>query len=171
MKFSENFNIFFVISMISFYFNKDFHSRISFDSDTTDYEITCERLEARKVNDIIIQMKKLLIFDRQQLKKTKQITEDQVNKHRWDVIYEINDWALIIFQKRQNNEIMQRFERQTTRILSNHGQSWNLLSSSPISKHEAAAFSVQLEAIALLFRWSLIRTAFRTSQIAHYQRR
>ena len=63
MKFSENFNIFFVISMNFFYFNKDFYSRMSFDSDTTDYEITCERLEARKVDDIIIQMKKLLIFD------------------------------------------------------------------------------------------------------------
>jgi len=64
---------------------------MSFDSDTTDYEITCERLEARKVDDIIIQMKKLLIFDRQQLKKTKQVTEDQVNKHKRDVIYEIDD--------------------------------------------------------------------------------
>jgi len=64
---------------------------MSFDSDTTDYEITRERLEARKVDDIIIQMKKLLIFDRQQLKKTKQVTEDQINKHKRDVIYEIDD--------------------------------------------------------------------------------
>jgi len=55
---------------------------MSFDSDTTDYETICERLKARKVDDIIIQMKELLIFDRQQLKKTKQIIEAQVNKHR-----------------------------------------------------------------------------------------
>ncbi len=54
MKFSNNFNIFLIISMISFYFNKDFHSWMSFNSDTTDYEITCERLKARKANDIII---------------------------------------------------------------------------------------------------------------------
>jgi len=54
MKFSENFNIFLIISMISFYFNKEFYSRMSFNSDTTDYEITCERLEARKAGDIII---------------------------------------------------------------------------------------------------------------------
>jgi len=64
---------------------------MSFNSDTTDYEITRERLEARKVDDIVIQMKKLLIFDHQQLEKTKQITEDQINKHRRDVIYKIND--------------------------------------------------------------------------------
>ncbi len=93
MKFSENFNIFSIISMTSFYFNKSFHSRINFDSDTTNYETTHKRLEARKADDIIIQIKELLIFDHQQLKKTKQIIEAQINKHRWDVIYEVNDWV------------------------------------------------------------------------------
>ncbi len=82
MKFSENFNIFLTILMISFYFNKEFHSQMSFNSDTTDYETTCKRLEARKVDDIVIQMKELLIFDHQQLKKTKQIIEAQINKHK-----------------------------------------------------------------------------------------
>jgi hypothetical protein len=77
--------------MIFFYFNKEFHSRMSFDSDTTDYETTRERLEARKADDIVIQMKELLNFDRQQLKKTKLIIEVQINKHRRDVIYEVDD--------------------------------------------------------------------------------
>jgi len=36
-------------------------------------------------------MKELLNFDRQQLKKTKMIIEVQINKHRRDVIYEVND--------------------------------------------------------------------------------
>ena len=66
MKFSENFNIFSIISMTSFYFNKSFHSWMSFNSDTTDYETTCERLEAKKPDDIIIWMKELLIFNHQQ---------------------------------------------------------------------------------------------------------
>ena len=48
IEFSDNVNTFSIISMISFYFNKEFHSWMSFDSDTTDYEITCERIEARK---------------------------------------------------------------------------------------------------------------------------
>jgi len=77
--------------MVFFYFNKEFHSRMSFDSDTTDYETTRERLEARKADDIVIQMKELLNFDRQQLKKTKLIIEVQINKHRRDVIYEVDD--------------------------------------------------------------------------------
>jgi len=42
MKFSDNFNIFSITSMIFFYFNKEFHFQMSFDSDTTDYETTCE---------------------------------------------------------------------------------------------------------------------------------
>ncbi len=55
---------------------------MSFDLNMTDYKTTCEHLEARKANDITIQMKELLIFNHQQLKKTKQIIEAQINKHK-----------------------------------------------------------------------------------------
>jgi len=55
---------------------------MSFNSNTTDYKTTCERLEAKKADDIIIQMKELLSFNRQQLKKMKLIIEVQINKHR-----------------------------------------------------------------------------------------
>ncbi len=98
VKFSDNSNIFSIISMIPFYFNKEFHPRMSFDSDTTDYETTRERLEARKADDIVIRMKELLSFDRQQLKKTKLIIEVQINKHRRDVIYEVDDWVWLSFR-------------------------------------------------------------------------
>jgi len=64
---------------------------MSFNSDTTDYETIHERLEARKADDIVIQMKELFIFNHQQLKKMKQIIKAQINKHRRDVIYEVND--------------------------------------------------------------------------------
>ncbi len=64
---------------------------MSFDSDTTDYKTTRERLEARKADDIVIQMKELLNFNRQQLKKMKLIIEVQINKHRRNVIYKVND--------------------------------------------------------------------------------
>ncbi len=98
MKFSDNFNTFSTISMISFYFNKDFHLRMSFDSDTTDYKTTRQRIEARKIDDIVTWMSELLTFDRQQLKKIKQITEAQMNKHRRDVIYEVNDQVWLVFE-------------------------------------------------------------------------
>ncbi len=71
---------------------------MSFNSDTIDYETTCKRLEARKANDIIIQIKKLLIFDHQQLKKMKQIIEAQINKHKRDIIYEVDDCVWLFFR-------------------------------------------------------------------------
>ncbi len=43
-------------------------------------------------------MSKLLIFNHQQLKKIKQITEAQMNKHRRDVIYEVDDQVWLIFE-------------------------------------------------------------------------
>ncbi len=68
--------------MISFYFNKNFHLRMSFNSDKINYEITRTRIKARKINDIIIRMKELLIFNREQLKKIKISIKAQINKHR-----------------------------------------------------------------------------------------
>ncbi len=64
MKFSENFNIFSNILMTSFYFNKNFYLRISFNLNTTDYEITCLRIKAKKINDITVKIKEFLIFNR-----------------------------------------------------------------------------------------------------------
>jgi len=65
MKFSDNFNIFSITSMIFFYFNKEFHSWMSFNSDMIDYETTHEWFEVKKADDIVIQMKELLNFDHQ----------------------------------------------------------------------------------------------------------
>ncbi len=64
IKFSENFNIFSIILMTSFYFNKSFYLRMSFDLNTTNYEITRARIKARKINDIAVKIKEFLIFNR-----------------------------------------------------------------------------------------------------------
>jgi len=98
MEFSDNSNTSSATSMTPFYFNKGFHPRMSFDPNTTDYETTRERLEARKADDIAIRMKELLNFDRQQLKKTKLTIEVQVNKHRRNVTYEVDDWVWLSFR-------------------------------------------------------------------------
>ncbi len=103
MKFSENFNIFSIISITSFYFNKSFHSRISFNSDTTNYETIHERLEARKADNIIIWMKELLIFDHQQLKKTKHIIKAQ--SLRLININETLSWSEVSFLNDSWNSI------------------------------------------------------------------
>ncbi len=43
-------------------------------------------------------MSELLIFNHQQLKKIKQVTEAQMNKHRRDVIYEVGDQVWLVFE-------------------------------------------------------------------------
>ena len=53
--------------------NKDFHSRMNFSSNTSDYDSTCERIEIKKINDIINRMQKLLKFDQKHMKKIKSI--------------------------------------------------------------------------------------------------
>ncbi len=63
MKFSKNFNIFLITLMTSFYFNKSFYLRISFNLNTTNYETNRARIKARKVNDIAVKMKELLVFN------------------------------------------------------------------------------------------------------------
>ena len=49
---------------------------MNFDLNITSYESTRERLKTRKINDIVTKMKKLLIFNRHQLKKTKKLIEN-----------------------------------------------------------------------------------------------
>ncbi len=67
--------------MTSFYFNKNFYLRMSFNLNTTNYKIIRARIKARKINDIVIKMKELLIFDRKQLEKIKISIKVQINKH------------------------------------------------------------------------------------------
>ena len=57
-----------------------------------------QRIETRKIADIVTWMSELLIFNHQQLKKIKQITEVQINKHKQDIIYEVNDQVWLIFE-------------------------------------------------------------------------
>ena len=43
-------------------------------------------------------MKKLLNYDHQQLKKTKLTIKVQINKHKWNVTYKVNDWVWLSFR-------------------------------------------------------------------------
>ena len=90
-KFSDNNNVFSFTSMSFFYINKDFHSRMSFSSNISNYDSTRERIEAEKINDIVNRMQKLLKFDQKHIKKIRSIMRKQVNKHRKEMKYQIDD--------------------------------------------------------------------------------
>jgi len=87
--FIDNNALFSVIFSISFFLNKDFHSRMSFELDVIEYESFCERLQTAKVENISEHMNKTLKFARESLVKTQEQMMKQVNKHRKEVDYEI----------------------------------------------------------------------------------
>ncbi len=72
IEFVDNNALFSVIFSISFFLNKDFHSHISFELDTIEYESFCERLQATKVENISEHMNKILTFARESLVKTRE---------------------------------------------------------------------------------------------------
>ena len=92
-KFSDNNNIFLFILIFFFYMNKDFHSRMSFSSNILNYNSTHEQIEAKKIDDIINRMQKLLKFDQKHIKKIKSTIWKQINKHCKEMKYQIDDFV------------------------------------------------------------------------------
>ncbi len=70
IEFINNNALFSVIFLISFFLNKDFHSRMSFELDVIKYESSHERLQTTKVENISEHMNKTLKFVRKSLVKT-----------------------------------------------------------------------------------------------------
>ncbi len=89
IEFVNNNILFSVIFLIFFFMNKNFHSRISFDSDIIEYESTRERLQIDWIKNISEQMNKTLIFAHEALIKTREQMMNQTNKHRKKINYKI----------------------------------------------------------------------------------
>ena len=89
IEFVDNNALLSVIFLISFFLNKDFHSRMSFELDVIEYESSHERLQMTKVENICEHMNKTLKFARESLVKTRKQMIKQVNKHRKEVDYKI----------------------------------------------------------------------------------
>ena len=81
--------------MSSFFANKGFHPRMSFDPDDTAYTSTRERLLATKAEDIIDTMKNVLEFVRRNATLARTRMTAQVDKHRKSITYDINDFVFL----------------------------------------------------------------------------
>ncbi len=88
IEFVDNNALFSVIFSTSFFLNKDFHPRMSFELDVIEYESSRERLQTTKAENISEHMNKTLKFARESLVKTREQMMKQVNKHRKEVDYE-----------------------------------------------------------------------------------
>ncbi len=89
IEFVNNNVLFSVIFLTLFFMNKNFHSRMSFNSDIIEYESIRERLQIAWVEDIFEQMNKTLIFACEALIKTREQMMNQANKHRKNINYKI----------------------------------------------------------------------------------
>ncbi len=114
----------------------------------TDYKTIHERIEARKVNDIIMQMKELLSFDHQQLKKTKQIIEAQVNKHKWNVIYEVDDWVWLFFRNIKTTKLCKDLKDKQLKL-------YQIIVKAEIFYH--LHLSISMKHLHLMFSLKLLR--------------
>ena len=104
-----------LIKMIFFFINKNFHSCISFNSDSTSYIATRERLQIAKIKVITDSIKKILKMMTIKAKVAKNTMIMQVNKHRKKVIYKKDD---IIFLSSQNIKTIKSVNKLKNKMLS-----------------------------------------------------
>ena len=86
------------IEQSMFFLNKSFHSHMSFDSNSIEYEITQARIEADKAKNIFKYMKWSLALIKQVLTKVKVTMKKQIDKHRKKMIYKIDDMMFLNFR-------------------------------------------------------------------------
>jgi hypothetical protein len=69
------------IEQSAFFLNKNFHSHMNFNLNSTEYEITRARIEVIKAKNIFEHMKRSLALIKQALEKTKVTMKKQTDKH------------------------------------------------------------------------------------------
>jgi len=83
------------IEQSTFFLNKNFHSHMSFDSNSTEYEITWARIQASKAENIFKHMKWSLALIKQTLARVRVTMKKQTDKHWKKMIYKIDDMMFL----------------------------------------------------------------------------
>ncbi len=83
------------IEQSMFFLNKHFHSHMSFDLNSAEYEIIQARIEADKAENIFKHMKWLLTLIKQALARVRITMKKQIDKHRKKMIYKIDDMMFL----------------------------------------------------------------------------
>ncbi len=117
------------IEQSTFFLNKDFHSRMSFDPNSTEYEITRARIEAGKAENISEHMERSLALIKQALARVRVTMKKQADKYRKEMIYKIGDMMFLNSRnittarpsKKLNDKMLEPF-----RILAEVGNAYRL---------------------------------------------
>jgi len=95
IEFVDNNAILLSIEQSAFFLNKSFHSHMSFDLNSTEYEITQARIQASKAKNIFKYMKWSLALIKQTLARIRVTIKKQIDKHRKKMIYKIDDMMFL----------------------------------------------------------------------------
>jgi len=114
IEFVDNNAILSSIEQLTFFLNKSFHSHMSFDLNSIEYEITQVRIEADKVENIFEHMKQSLALIKQVLTKVRVTMKKQIDKHWKKMIYQIND---MMFLNSRNIMISQSSKKLNDKML------------------------------------------------------
>ena len=106
------------IEQSAFFLNKSFHSHMSFDSNSTEYEITRARIQASKAENIFEHMKWSLTLIKQTLARVRVTMKKQIDKHRKKMIYKVDDMMFLNFRnimiarssKKLNDKMLRSFK-------------------------------------------------------------
>ena len=93
MKFANNNDVFATTELTSFFINKNYHSRMIFDSNLDDYEITKERLLIKQDEFIVEKMNRIIEYVKINVTDVKQKMTARVNKTRLSISFEIEDYV------------------------------------------------------------------------------
>ncbi len=102
------------IEQSAFFLNKSFHSPMSFNLNSTEYEITRTRIEASKAKNIFEHMKQSLALIKQALAKVRITMKKQIDKHWKEMIYRIDD---MIFLNSRNIMISRSSKKLNDKML------------------------------------------------------
>ncbi len=118
IKFINNNVILSSIEQLMFFWNKSFHSHMSFNLNSIKYEITWAKIKADKAKNIFEHMKWSLALIKQVLVTVRVTMKKQINKHWKKMIYKINDMMFLNFRnimiswslKKLNDKMLKLFK-------------------------------------------------------------
>ena len=108
IEFANNNAIFATIELSSFFVNKEFHSRMSFSSNSISYATTKKRFLIVKAKNIIDIMQNIFNFVRNHAKVIQKRITTQVNEHRKAVKYAEKNF---VFLNWRNIKIVKSFDK------------------------------------------------------------
>ena len=102
------------IEQSAFFLNKSFYSHMSFNLNSTEYEITQARIQASKAKNIFKHMKWSLTLIKQTLARVRVTMKKQIDKHQKKMIYKIND---MMFLNSRNTMIARSSKKLNDKML------------------------------------------------------